>query len=126
LRKQKRIQRPRFLAFNDPDEDGILIRKILDADGYTVSSASGDDIVEAARKEWPDLILVNASPDWAESVKKLRSDIRHVYTPIFVLSENPADVNHADGVELGIKGVLSRPIDADRLRDLLNRRNSDD
>jgi type IV pilus assembly protein PilB len=125
LRKQKRIQRPRVLEFNVPNEDGSIIRTILEADGYVVSSASGDDIVEATRKERPDLILVNAFPEWASSVKKLRKDIRYVYTPIFILSEKPSDVDQKDGMELGIKGVLSRPIDADRLLDLLHRGNSD-
>jgi type IV pilus assembly protein PilB len=89
LRKRKRIQKPRVLEFNVPNEDSITIRTILEADGYNVSSASGDDIVEATRKERPDLILVNVFPEWASSVKELRKDIRYVYTPIFVLSEKP-------------------------------------
>jgi CheY-like chemotaxis protein len=125
LRKRKRIQRPRVLEFNVPNEDGIIIRTILEADGYIVSSASGDDIVEATRRERPDLILLNAFPEWAASVKELRKDIRYVYTPIFILSEKPSDVDQKDGIELGIKGILSRPIDADRLLDLLHRGNLD-
>ena len=125
LRKRKRIQRPRVLEFNVPHEDSIIIRTIIEAGGYNISSASGDDIVEATRKERPDVILVNASPSWAKSVKQLRSDIRYVYTPIIVLSEKPSDVDHNDGIELGIKGSLSRPIDPDQLLDLLQGGNSD-
>jgi type IV pilus assembly protein PilB len=124
-RKHDKIQKAKVLAFNLPEADSTLIRNILEAEGYEVSSASGDDIVEATRKEQPDVILVNASPEWAKSVKKLRSDIRYVYTPIFVLSEKPADVKQKDGIELGIKGALSRPIDQARLLDLLRRGSSD-
>jgi DNA-binding NarL/FixJ family response regulator len=125
LRKRKRIQKPKVLEFNIPNEDSIIIQTILEADGYNVSSVSGEDIVEATRKERPDLILVNAFPEWAASVKELRKDIRYVYTPIFILSEKPSDVDQKDGIELGIKGILSRPIDADRLLDLLHRGNLD-
>ncbi len=125
FKKLEKIQKAKVLAFNVPEADNIVIRTILEAEGYEMSSASGDDIVEATRKEQPDVILVNASPEWAKSVKKLRSDIRYVYTPIFVLSEGPSDVNQKDGMELGIKGALSLPIEQDRLLDLLRRGNSD-
>ena len=125
FRKRKRMQRTKVLEFNVPNADSKLIRKILEAEGYVVSSASGEDIVEETRKEQPDVILVNAFPDWANSVKQLRSDIRYVYIPIIMLSEKPSDMDPKDGMELGIKGVLSRPIDADRLLELLHRGNSD-
>jgi DNA-binding response OmpR family regulator len=42
-----------------------------------------------------------------------------------MLSEKPSDMDPKDGMELGIKGVLSRPIDPDLLLDLLQRGNSD-
>jgi type IV pilus assembly protein PilB len=123
--KQEKIQKARVLEFNVSPADSMVIRSILEAEGYEVTSAFGDDILEVTRKEQPDLILVNASPEWAKSVRKLRSDIRYMYTPIFILSEKPADVDHKDGIELGIRGALSRPIDPDRLLDLLQRGNSD-
>jgi CheY-like chemotaxis protein len=125
FRKRERLQKTKLLEYNVPKADSILIRKILETEGYEVTSASGEDIVEETRKEQPDVILVNASPEWTKAVKKLRSDIRYVYTPIFVLSENPSDVHKKDGIELGIKGALSRPIDPDRLVELLRRGNSD-
>lgn len=125
FKKLEKYQKAKVLEFNIPKADSNVIRKILEAEGYEVTSASGEDIIEATRKEQPDVILVNASPEWAKSVKKLRSDIRYVYTPILVLSEKPSDVNQKDGIELGIKGALSRPIDPDRLLDLLRRGNSD-
>lgn len=124
-KKQEKIRKVKVLGFNVPKADSTVISKILEAEGYEVASASGDDIVEATRKEQPDVILVNASPEWADHVKKLRCNIRYVYTPIYVLSERPSDVNQKDGIELGIKGSLSRPIDPDRLLDLLQRGNSD-
>jgi CheY-like chemotaxis protein len=124
-RKQEKIQRVKVLGFNVPKADSTVISKILEAEGYELASASGDDIVEATRREQPDVILVNASPEWVEHVKKLRCNIRYVYTPIFILSERPSDVSQKDGIELGIKGALSRPIDPDRLLDLLQRGSSD-
>jgi CheY-like chemotaxis protein len=125
LRKRERIKKPKVLAFNVPNEDRDSIRTILEADGYTVASASGDDIVEATRREQPDLIFVNAFPRWTEAVKKLRSDIRYLYTPIFLLSEDLSSLNREQGVELGIRGSLSRPIDPQRLLGLLQRGGSE-
>ena len=124
LRKRERIKKPKVLAFNVSNEDSIIIRTSLEAEGYNVTRASGDDIVEATRKEQPDLILVDVFPHWTEAVKKLRSDIRYLYTPIFVLSEDISDMNREQGIELGIKG-LSRPIDPRQLLDLLKRGNSE-
>jgi type IV pilus assembly protein PilB len=125
FRKRERSQKTKVLEYNVPKADSKLIRKVLEAEGYVVASASGADIVEETRKEQPDVILVNASPDWANSVKRLRSDIRYVYIPVIMLSEKPSDMDPKDSMELGIKGVLSRPIDPDRLLDLLQRGNSD-
>ncbi|MGC1455595.1 MAG: ATPase, T2SS/T4P/T4SS family [Nitrospirota bacterium] len=125
FRKRERSQKTKVLEYNVPKADSKLIRKILEAEGYVVASASGEDIVEETRKEHPDVILVNASPDWANSVKRLRSDIRYVYIPVIMLSEKPSDMDPKDGMELGIKGVLSRPIDPDLLLELLRRGNSD-
>jgi type IV pilus assembly protein PilB len=123
--KQEKIQKAKVLEFNVSPADSMVIRNILETEGYEVTSAVGEDIVEVTRKEQPDLILVNASPDWAKHVKKLRSDIRYMYTPIIILSEKASEVNQKDGIELGIRGALSRPIDPDRLLDLLQRGNSD-
>jgi type IV pilus assembly protein PilB len=125
FRKRERSQKTKVLEYNVPKADSKLIRKVLEAEGYVVASASGADIVEETRKEQPDVILVNASPDWANFVKQLRSDIRYVYIPVIMLSEKPSDMDPKDGMELGIKGVLSRPIDPDRLLELLRRGNSD-
>ena len=125
FRKRERSQKTKVLEYNVPKADSKLIRKVLEAEGYVLASATGEDLVEETRKEKPDAILVNDSPDWANSVKRLRSDIRYVYIPVIMLSEKPSDMDPKDGMELGIKGVLSRPIDPDRLLELLRRGNSD-
>jgi len=125
FKKQEIIPKARVLVLNILEEDSIIIHTILDPEGYELASASGDDIVEATKKENPDLILVNAFPEWIEAVKKLRNDIRYLYIPILLLSDDPASVNREQCIELGIKGSLSRPIDPQRLLDLLQRGDSD-
>jgi len=125
IKKQEKIQKTKVLEFNVPKTESAVIRTVLEEEGYEMTSVCGEDIVAATRREQPDVILVNVSPEWEKSVKRIRSDIRYVYTPIFVLTEKPSDVNQKDGIELGIKGTLSRPIDPDRLLDMLRRGNSD-
>lgn len=125
FKKQAANPRARVLVLNISEEDSIIIQTILEPEGYEVISTSGDDIIEAAKKEHPDLMLVNTFPEWTEAVKNLRSDIRYMYTPVLLLSEDTASVNREQYIELGIKGSLSRPIDPQRLLDLLQRGDSD-
>jgi len=125
FKKQETISKTLVLVLNIPEEDSIIIHTILEPEGYEITSASGYDIVEAANKAHPDLILVNAFPQWIEAVKKLRSDIRYMYTPLLLLSENPASANQEQCIELGIKESLSLPIDPQRLLDLLQRQDAD-
>lgn len=119
FKNHEAIPKARVLVFNISEEDIVVIRTILDPEGYEVINVYGDNIIEATQKTHPDLIFVNDFPEWGEAVKKLRSDIRYLYIPIFLLSENPAGFNREQSVELGIKGSLSKPIDPKRVMDLL-------
>ncbi len=125
FKRQETISKARILILNISEEDSVIILTILEPEGYEVTSASGYDIVEVTDKVHPDLILMNTFPEWIEEVKKLRSDIRYMYTPIVLLSEDPTNVNREQCIALGIKVLLSQPIDPQRLLDLVQRGDSD-
>lgn len=119
FKKQDVIPKARVLVLNIPEEDSIIINMILEPEGYEVTNATGDNIVNAINTVDPSLILMSAFPEWIGAVEKLRAVIRYVHTPIVLLLDDHVSVNREKCIELGIKGTLSRPIDPQRLLDLL-------
>lgn len=123
-------QKIKVLVFNatgphDAETDNGLIRAILEPEGYeiTYNSENGieNDILKAARKQHPDIILLNASKEMLTPLlKKLRSDIRYAYTPVFAISDAAGEKHKTEALDMGIKDFVYRPINPQRLLFTLN------
>jgi len=95
------------------DEPGILLslRDEFESEGYTVcTSESGDKALEMAKKQSPDLIILDIMLpvlDGYEVCKKLRME--GDTTPIIMLTVKDKEVDKVLGLELGADDYVTKP-----------------
>jgi two-component system alkaline phosphatase synthesis response regulator PhoP len=95
------------------DEPGILVslRDEFESEGYTVCTAeSGDKALETAKKEIPDLIILDIMLpvlNGYEVCKKLRME--GDATPIIMLTVKDKELDKVLGLELGADDYVTKP-----------------
>ena len=109
--------------------DGILARKILVVDdeailletiaynleqaGYrVVTAADGNSTLEAARKEAPDLIILDImlpGIDGLEVCRQLRRERTTATTPILMLTAKAEEIDKVVGLEVGADDYVTKP-----------------
>ena len=103
---------------DEPDMRDLVAFSLRFA-GYEVATGSnGEEAVQLAKKETPDLILLDVimaakeGPDVAIEIKR---DPRLKETPIVFLTAKSREEDQARGLEAGANLFLSKPISPDRL-----------
>ena len=105
---------PLILIVEDDDEVRILLRDILEHDGYRVEmAANGFEGLQAVRQQMPNLVLTDlAMPemDGAELIRVLRRESATKHLPIIILSGVGGGVNNVvKGLELGADDYIMKP-----------------
>lgn len=107
----------KILYVDDDPQNGSLMKRILEADGYNVSLASdGLAGLMQASLESPDLILLDVNmPDLNgyQVAQSLRQMERTKNIPILFVSATPDLKNEYRRV--GGNGYITKPIDVDRI-----------
>jgi DNA-binding response OmpR family regulator len=105
---------------------GIVIR--LKAAGFEVLTASdGLEGLEKARKEEPDLILLDLmlpKMDGYKVCRMLKFDEKYKNIPIIMLTAKAQDIDKSMGGEAGVNAYITKPFDhrelLDKIKELLN------
>ena len=116
----KRGGDPLILVINDYPDQLELLRLLLTQAGYRVVTAtSGQEGLEAARRDLPDLIVSDASmlrTDGIELCRRLRADAELSLTPVLLVSAAGKDQSNAgEGLQSGADDYLEAPYDPLRL-----------
>jgi CheY-like chemotaxis protein len=106
--------KPRVLVVEDNVDNFELVRYLLDRAGYdVVPAANGREGVEMARKDAPDLILMDLSLpelDGWDATRILKSDPSTQRIPIVALTAHTLPSERKRAVDAGIDGYISKPI----------------
>ena len=98
------------------------VRFPLEVEGYHVLvSYNGEDALDQARKENPDLILLDLmlpKLDGYEVCRRLKCDDRCKHIPILMLTAKFQEKDKALGMETGANEYITKPFD---IRDLLKK-----
>lgn len=109
----------RILYIEDNFANQVLIRRVLEAEGYQVDEASsGLSGIEMAAANRPDLILVDINlpdVDGYETTARLRQMNGVSDVPIIALTANVMDGDRERTIEAGCDGYIQKPIDVDEL-----------
>ena len=120
--EEKKEDFSRKILVVDDNEDGReLVVKILKNRGYQmIEAVDGEEALEKASAECPDLILLDISIpkiDGYEVTRRLKSQVKFKDTPIIALTAHAMKGDREKALEAGCDGYISKPIDIHELPD---------
>ena len=105
---------PRVLIVEDNVDNYELVRFLLERAGYQVlSAATGIEGVDVARRELPDLILMDLSMpemDGWDATKHLKADVQTSHIPVLALTAHTLPSERKRAIDAGCDGYISKPI----------------
>ena len=113
------------MVVEDFEDNRFMMRRLLEMSGYRVLEAvNGEEAVELAHRERPQLILMDLSLpqlDGLAATRRIRQypDMKDV--PIVAVSAHDTADFHADALAAGCNDYVTKPIDFDQLEALLSR-----
>jgi CheY-like chemotaxis protein len=113
------------LVVEDFEDNRFMMRRLLEMSGYRVVEAvNGQEAVETAQRERPDLILMDLSLpllDGLAATRRIRQQDGLSKVPIVAVSAHDTADFHADALAAGCNEYVTKPIDFDELEGLLSR-----
>jgi len=110
---------PTILYIEDNPENQLLVRRVLQAEGFTVVEAiDGLTGLDLARQSSPDLILLDINlpeMDGYELAGRLRSLPGLDKVPIIALTANVMRGDRERTLAAGCDGYIQKPIDVDTI-----------
>lgn len=112
-----------ILVVEDNLDNYELVRTILELGGYdTFLAVNGLDGVNAARKQKPDLILMDmALPemDGWDATERIRDDPETKHIPMIALTVHTLPRERKRALDAGVDAYLAKPFDAAQLIQLV-------
>jgi DNA-binding response OmpR family regulator len=111
---------PKKILIVDDEVDLVeTVRFPLEMEGYRVLvSYNGEDALNLARKENPDLILLDLmlpKLDGYKVCRLLKFDDRYKHIPILMLTAKTQEKDKALGIETGANEYITKPFEMDDL-----------
>ena len=114
-----------ILVVEDYDDTRLMLKQVLEAKNYRVVEAvNGQEAVEVAGRELPDLILMDLDlpiVDGITATQRIRKQPEMCDVPIVAVTAYPMSFTHVKAFAKGCTEYMAKPIDFDRLEDLLRR-----
>jgi CheY-like chemotaxis protein len=114
-----------IMIVEDYDDTRILLRRVLERLGYTVLEASnGQEAVEIADREHPDLILMDLDLpilDGIAATQRIRKQPEMEKVPIVAVTAYPMSYTHVKAFAKGCNEYMAKPIDTTELERLVTR-----
>jgi len=113
----------KILIVDDNQDSRELVVKILKARGYqTIEAVDGEEALEKAVAERPDLILMDRSLpkiDGYEVTRRLKGREEFKDIPIVALTAHAMRGDREKALEAGCEGYISKPINVRELPELI-------
>ena len=110
---------PSVLYVEDNVDNRILVKRVLQAEGYAVFEAgTAAEGIRVAERHGPSLILIDINMpevDGLTLTSRLRSDPRLASIPIIALTANVMRGDRERSMAAGCDGYIQKPIDVDLL-----------
>ncbi len=110
----------KVLVVEDKEDSRVLVGKILRFRGYEViGAATGEDAVNMAQTELPDLILMDVrlsgGTDGLEGTRRIKAMPQLAHIPILALTASVRPEDEQRALDAGCSGFIRKPVDIDEL-----------
>jgi two-component system alkaline phosphatase synthesis response regulator PhoP len=107
------MSRERVLVVDDEQDLLELVSYNLNKEGFrVVCVSSGEEALAAARRDVPDLILLDLllpTVDGLEVCRRLKADSRTQHIPVLMLTAKSEETDVVTGLELGAEDYVTKP-----------------
>lgn len=114
-----------ILIADDYDDNRELLRLLLESNGHAVREArDGRECVALARRETPDLVLIDLSMpelDGWDTLRELRADERTRAVPCVAFTALTGEPDRRRALRAGFDDYLAKPFRASELHELIER-----
>src|SRR5215203_792614 len=123
VKMKKQTKSLTVLLVEDTEDNRFMMRRLLEMTGYRVVEAmNGEEAVELARSESPELILMDLSLpviDGLAATRLIRQLPAFELTPIIAVSAHDTSDFQLEAIEAGCNRYVTKPIDFNELEQLI-------
>lgn len=109
----------KILIVDDSPTETHILTKMLDKNGYQVVTAeSGEAGVEEAKKELPDLVLMDVvmpGLNGFQATRQLKKEPTTAHIPVVIVTTKDQETDKIWGMRQGAKDYLTKPVQEDSL-----------
>lgn len=109
----------KVLVVEDDQDNREMVIKVLKHNGYRpIEAVDGQEALERAKAEHPDLILLDLyipKMDGYEVTRRLKGDQDLQHIPIIALTAHAMKGDREEALEAGFDGYITKPIDVREL-----------
>ena len=113
------MSKARVLYIEDNRDNMILVKRVLEIEGYEViQAASGTEGLAKALKDPPDIIITDINLpdiDGYEITSSLKKQAATAHIPVVAMTANVMQKDRDNVFGAGCDGYISKPIDVDEL-----------
>ena len=123
VKMKKQTKPPTVLLVEDTEDNRFMMRRLLEMTGYRVIEAmNGEEAVQLAKAESPQLILMDLSLpviDGLAATRLIRKLPDFKATPIIAVSAHDSSDFQSEAIAAGCNSYVTKPIDFNELEELI-------
>ena len=120
---QKKETGKKLLVIADSDQIRWFLKHVFNKEYQILEARNGQDGINVALKEEPDLILCDVMmpvKDGYETCREIKNDPKMAQTPVVMLTAKVESEDVITGIEAGADDYITKPFDVEILRSKIN------
>lgn len=120
---QKKETGKKLLVIDDSDQIRWFLKHVFNKEYQILEARNGQDGINVALKEEPDLILCDVImpvKDGYETCREIKNDPKMAQTPVVMLTAKVESEDVITGIEAGADDYITKPFDVEILRSKIN------
>lgn len=120
---QKKETGKKLLVIGDSDQIRWFLKHVFNKEYQILEARNGQDGINVALKEEPDLILCDVMmpvKDGYETCREIKNDPKMAQTPVVMLTAKVESEDVITGIEAGADDYITKPFDVEILRSKIN------
>jgi len=120
---QKKETGKKLLVIDDSDQIRWFLKHVFNKEYQILEARNGQDGINVALKEEPDLILCDVMmpvKDGYETCREIKNDPKMAQTPVVMLTAKVESEDVITGIEAGADDYITKPFDVEILRSRIN------